>query len=102
MSEASESKRDGSKLQPNSGRGQFAKGDATLGGWCIDYKEYGKSFAISENVWAKICTDAFRSGNKEPALKLVLGSGQNKTRLFVISETMFHQMNEAYKEKYDE
>lgn len=102
MSEKGEAKRDGAKLQLNSGRGQFQKGDATLDGWCIDYKEYPKGFTVNKTAWGKICTDAFKSGNLEPALKIVLGEGGQKTRLFVISETMFHLMNEAYQEKYGE
>lgn len=102
MSEQSEAKRDGAKLQKNSGRGQFQKGDATLDGWCIDYKEYPKGISVNTDIWGKICTDAFKAGNLEPALKIVLGSGQQKTRLFVISETMFQLMNEAYQEKYGE
>ena len=102
MTEKSEAKRDGATLQPNSGRGRFAKGDAVLDGWCLDYKEYAKSFTVSMDVWAKISTDAFKAGNLEPALKLILGSGQQKIRLFVISESMFELMHEAYKEKYEQ
>ena len=99
MSEALEAKRDGAKLQPNSGRGKFAKGDATLDDFLIDYKEYPKGISVNTAIWGKVCTDALKV-DKEPALKLVLG-GKNKVRLFVISETMFHMMHEAYKEKYE-
>lgn len=100
MSEKIEAKRDGASLQPNSGRGRFNKGDATLDGWLIDYKEYPKGYTVNKESWAKVCTDAFRAGNLEPAIKIVLGEGQQKVRLFVVSETMFHLMNEAYTEKY--
>ena len=86
MSEASEAKRDGSKLQKNSGRGQYQKGDARLDIFTVDYKEYGKSFSLSRNVWAKVCTDAMRNDQSEPALKIVLGDGNNKVRLWVVAE----------------
>lgn len=87
MSEQEEIKRDGGVPQKNSGRGQVAKGDAVYDGyWLVDIKEYAKGFTVSVDSWAKICTDALRAGNLEPAFKLVLGEGQNKVRLFVISE----------------
>lgn len=96
MSEKSEAKRDGSRLQKNSGRGKHAKGDAVLGRWLIDIKEYGKSFSLSSNVWAKVCSDAFRAGGRNPALKVVLGTDDKKVRLFVISESDFHELNDCY------
>lgn len=102
MTELNEIKRDGAKAQKNSGRGQFQKGDATLGPFCYDIKEYGKSFSVSQAVWGKICTDAFRSGNMVPALKLVLGAGDRKTRVWVIGDEMFKEMLEAWEEKYGE
>jgi hypothetical protein len=85
MSEKSESKRDGSRLTPNSGRGQYQKGDAFLDIFTIDYKEYEKSFSLSTNVWGKVCTDAYRN-KSEPALKIILGAGNAKTRLWVVAE----------------
>lgn len=85
MSERSESKRDGSRLTKNSGRGQYEKGDAFLDVFTIDYKEYEKSFSVSQDVWAKICTDAYRN-KSEPALKIILGVGNSKTRLWVVAE----------------
>jgi hypothetical protein len=86
VSEGSESKRDGSRLTRNSGRGTFQKGDAFLGDFTVDYKEYAKSFTLSRSVWAKVCSDAMRNGATEPALKVVLGSGNEKTRLWVVAE----------------
>ena len=86
MSEASEVKRDGAKAQKNSGRGQYQKGDAILDIFTVDYKEYEKSFSISRDVWAKVCTDAMRNGQNEPALKVVLGAGNSKVRLWVVAE----------------
>jgi|ERR1044072_2572363 hypothetical protein len=100
MSEESEAKRDGAILQPNSGRGKHKKGDATLGPFLIDYKEYAKSFGVSISVWAKLSKDAILKGKKQPALKLVLGD-ERKTRVWVIGDEMFHEMLEAWREKYE-
>lgn len=100
MSEQSEIKKDGGKAQKNSGRGQIQKGDATLGPFCYDIKEFSQSFSLSRNVWGKVCTDAFRSGRMVPALKLVLGKDNEKVRLWVIDDGMFKEMLEAWEEKY--
>jgi len=103
MSEESEAKRDGATLQPNSGRGKHAKGDAILGPFLVDYKEYAKSFGVSIGVWGKLSTDAILKGRKQPALKLVLGANDgNKTRVWVIGDKMFHEMLEAWEEKHSE
>lgn len=98
MSERGEVLRDGARAQKNSGRGKFQKGDAVIGPFVYDIKEYSKSFSINPGFWSKACTDAFRSGNKEPALKIVMGD-VNKVRLWVISDDMFHEMLEAWTEK---
>lgn len=102
--EKEEIKRDGGKPQKNSGRGRIQKGDATLGPFCYDVKEYGKSFSLSMDVWAKISGDSYKSssGNDryEPALKIVLGEGNYKIRLWTIEDEMFKQMLEAWEEKY--
>ena len=86
MSEESEAKRDGARLQKNSGRGQYQKGDARMDIFTVDYKEYEKSFSINKTNWAKICMDAWKNGNTEPALKVILGSGNEKTRLWIVRE----------------
>ena len=97
MSEESEAKRDGAKTQPNSGRGKHKKGDAILGPFLIDYKEYASSFGVSIGVWAKLSKDAIIKGNKQPALKLVLGKeDQPKVRLWVIGDEQFHEMLRAW------
>lgn len=98
--EKEEIKRDGGKPQKNSGRGKIQKGDAILEPFCYDIKEYEKSFSLSKDVWAKVCDDAFRSGRREPALKIVLGRANGKTRLWVVEDMMFQQMREAWEEKY--
>jgi len=102
MSEANEIKKDGGTAQKNSGRGKIQKGDAKLGPFCYDIKEFSKSFGLSKAVWGKICTDAFRSGRMVPALKIVLGEANEKVRLWVIDDGMFKEMLEAWEEKYGE
>ncbi len=108
MSEELEAKRDGARLTHNSGRGVVEKGDATLGPFCIDYKEYNESFGVSRSVWSKTTRDAL-SMRRVPALKLVLGTKEetaayvdNRLRLWVIPDNMFHEMLEAWQEKYGE
>lgn len=96
MTEKQEIERDGSIAVKNSGRG-FHKGDARLGPFLVDYKEYASSFGVSRKTWAKICTDAIGEG-LQPALKLILGSGKDKVRMWVISEDMFNEMYEAWKD----
>ena len=98
--EKQEIKRDGGKAQKNSGRGKIQKGDAILEPFCYDIKEYEKSFSLSRTVWAKACDDAYRSGRREPALKIVLGVPGGKTRLWVVEDKMFQEMREAWLEKY--
>lgn len=99
MSEKREAERDGAELHRNSGRGVIEKGDARLGPFVIDYKEYDKQFGVSRSVWAKATSDALRH-RRQPALKLVLGDAEPKTRVWVIGDTMFHEMLEAWEEKY--
>jgi hypothetical protein len=81
-------------LVKNSGRGQV-KGDATWKDFVVDYKEYGKSFSINQDAWAKICTDAMKNDrNKSPLLKLIIGTGQKKVRLAVIEFAVLEDMVE--------
>ena len=99
LSEKGEAKRDGAKQQKNSGRGKIQKGDATWNGFVVDYKEYSKSISISEEIWAKICTDTFKvSRDKYPVLKLILGEGSSKTRLAVIEWSLLEQLVEKWEE----
>ncbi|WMI33464.1 holliday junction resolvase [Streptomyces phage Kenrey] len=101
MSEAEEIKRDGATPVKNSGRG-LHKGDAILEPFLVDYKEYSKSFGVTQEMWAKVSTDSIKNGRRQPALKLVIGKeGEVRTRLWVIGDEMFHEMLEAWKEKYD-
>jgi hypothetical protein len=95
--EKGESKRDGSKLQKNSGRGKIQKGDAVWHDFVVDYKHYSNSISISKEIWAKICTDTFKvSRDKYPVLKLILGENGTKTRLAVIEWALFEQMVECW------
>jgi hypothetical protein len=97
LSERGEAKRDGAKLQKNSGRGKIQKGDARMGNFVVDYKEYSKSISISEEIWAKICTDTFKVDRSAyPLLKLILGEGARKTRLAVIEWALFEEMLECW------
>lgn len=91
MTEASEAKRWGGKLQANSGRGKHEKGDAIVDKFVVDIKEYSKSFGLSKAVWGKISTDAVKQG-KRPALNIVLGDNDGrKVRVWVISESDFQE-----------
>mgnify|MGYP003335730536 CR=1 FL=1 len=100
MSERGEAKRDKAKQQKNSGRGKIQKGDATWNGFVVDYKEYAKSISVSEEIWAKICTDTFKVNRSyHPLLKLVLGQGSSKTRLAVVEWALFEEMVEAWQNK---
>jgi hypothetical protein len=94
MSERGELKKMGAKAQKNSGRGQFQKGDGILGSFVVDVKEYSKSYSISQDTWAKICTDALKhEKDKNPVIQLVLGNG-SVVRLAVVEWSLFEQMRE--------
>lgn len=86
MSEKSELKRAGARPMKNSGRGQYQKGDGMVDIFTVDIKEYPKGFTVNKTNWAKICADAIRNSHSEPALKVVLGEGGSKTRLWIVAE----------------
>jgi outer membrane phospholipase A len=90
MSEKNESKRIGAKQHKNSGR-NTKKGDATWHNFTIDFKETPKSFTINKDVWAKATTDAIKNNN-DPAIVVVLGEGNIKTRLAIIELELLEQM----------
>jgi hypothetical protein len=98
-SEKREIARFGGKPQKNSGRGKFNKGDAVLGPFTVDVKEYKKSYSLSRENWAKICTDAAKNGN-EPVLMLAIGDGAETVRIWAVGDQMFKSMLEAWEEKY--
>jgi len=102
MSEKNEIKRDGARAQKNSGRGQYLKGDATWGFFLVDYKESSKSFSLSKQVWAKLCSDTWRvSRDRSPALKVIIGEGNEKVRLAVIEWSILEELVRVY-EKHNE
>lgn len=90
MSERSESKRIGAKQHKNSGRNN-TKGDASWNNFVIDFKEVGKSFTLNKEVWAKAVTDAIKK-NSDPAIVVVLGTGNTKVRLAIIEMDMLEQL----------
>jgi hypothetical protein len=81
MTERGEAKRDGAKQQKNSGRGDYSKGDAQWKSFVVDYKEYSSSISISEKMWAKICTDTY------------------KTRLAVIEWALLEELMDAWENR---
>lgn len=94
MSERSEIKKIGGKAHKNSGRGQYQKSDATWNRFIVDIKEYQKSFAINQDAWAKVVTDALRTDTtKDPALMLVIGD-KSKIRLAVIEWAVLEELVE--------
>ncbi len=101
MSEAAEVKRDGAKATKNSGRGHYQKGDAILDIFTVDYKEYPKGFTVNQDNWAKICMDAIRNSHSEPALKVILGSGNSKTRLWIVAEHIIEDYIRLRKQEED-
>lgn len=93
MSEKGEAKRIGARLHKNSGRNNI-KGDASWNNYILDFKEFSKSFSITQNVWAKIVTDTLRVDKaKSPVIMLVLGE-QHKTRLAIIEWSEFERLVE--------
>jgi hypothetical protein len=92
MSERSESKRIGAKQHKNSGR-NTKKGDATWQNFTVDFKEYPKGFTVNQDNWAKAVTDAIRNGN-DPAIVVVLGEGNRKTRLAIVELSLLEQLLE--------
>jgi len=92
MSERNESKRINAKQHKNSGR-NTKKGDATWRNFVVDFKEALKSFTINQDVWAKAVTDSIKAGtDKSPAIVVILGEGNKKTRLAIIEFDLLDQL----------
>jgi hypothetical protein len=99
MSEKTESKRISAKQHKNSGR-NTQKGDATWRDFVIDFKETEKSFTINQDIWAKAVTDSIKAGkDKSPAIVVILGEGNKKTRLAIIEFDLLDQL--TWEAKYD-
>lgn len=96
MSERGEIKRINAKGHKNSGR-NTKKGDATWNNFTVDFKEYPKGFTVNQDNWAKAVTDALRNNN-DPAIVVVLGEGNKKTRLAIIELELLEQILEENKQ----
>lgn len=95
--EASELKRMGAKVHKNSGRGMI-KGDGSLEEFVVDVKEYNKSYSISVDNWAKICTDTMKvDKSKSPMLQLVLTDEGKTIRLSVVEWSILEELLERAK-----
>lgn len=92
--EKQEARKIGADVHKNSGRGKIQKGDASNELFVIDFKFVNKSFTVSKEVWAKICTDAVKTDpNKAPMLYVVI---DGSTRLAVIEYSMLEELMENY------
>ena len=92
--EKSEAKRMGATLHKNSGRGRVKKGDGTWRRFIVDWKFARKSFTLNKDVWAKVVTDTLKSDKeKNPALIIVLGEGQDIVRLAIIEQEILEQLD---------
>lgn len=95
--EASELKRMGAKVHKNSGRG-MVKADGSLEEFVVDVKEYNKSYSISVDNWAKICTDTMKvDKSKSPMLQLVLTDEGRTIRLSVVEWSILEELLERAK-----
>lgn len=92
MSERGEASRIGARQHKNSGRNHL-KGDATWKNFVVDFKEYPKGFTVNQDNWAKAVTDAMKS-KCDPAIIVVLGEGNVKTRLAIIELELLEQILE--------
>lgn len=91
MTERGEASRINARLHKNSGR-NYTKGDATWNQYVLDFKEFTKSFSLTQNVWAKVVTDTLKvDRQKSPAICLVL---DGKTRLAIIEWSEFERLVE--------
>ena len=71
------------------------KGDATWNNYVVDFKEYSKSFSLSQDVWAKAVTDCMKvDKTKSPAIIVILGEGNRKVRLAVIELDELERLTE--------
>ncbi len=105
MTERSEAKADGARLQANSGRGKHRKADATMSGtiakYVVDYKEYAKGFRLTPEIWAKLNTDAWQVDTQaEGILKLVIGT-DTPIRVAVVDWDHFMALNQEITELQD-
>lgn len=100
-SEKAELKKAGATPQRNSGRNAWEKGDGILEPFLVDVKEAKSSFTFSKKIWSKVCSDAIKHG-KEPALLIAVGENRDTVRTWIIGDTMFKQMLDAWIKEYGE
>jgi hypothetical protein len=95
MSERSETSRLGAKAIKNSGRG-IKKGDATWENFTVDFKEYPKGFTVNKEILSMYKIFAFKYKH-DPAIVVVLGETNRKTRLAIIELSLLEQLIEGNK-----
>jgi len=94
LRERSEAKRMGAKTTKNSGRG-MVKGDGRWHNFLVDWKFAKKSFTLNKDVWSKVVTDTLKSDReKNPALIIVLGEGNDIVRLAIIEQEVLEQLDD--------
>ena len=94
LRERSEAKRMGAKTTKNSGRG-MVKGDGRWRNFLVDWKFAKKSFTLNKDVWSKVVTDTLKSDReKNPALIIVLGEGNDIVRLAIIEQEVLEQLDD--------
>lgn len=92
--EKAEAKRMGAELHKNSGRGKVKKGDGNWRRFIVDWKFAAKSFTLNKDVWAKVVTDTLKSDReKNPALIVVLGEGNETVRLVIIEQEVLEELD---------
>ena len=70
------------------------KADGTWRGFIVDWKFAKASFKLDKNVWAKVVTDTLKSDKeKNPALIIVLGEGNETVRLAIIEQEVLEQLD---------
>jgi len=82
----------GATPHPRSGRGHFLKADGSDSQFVWDVKEAEKSFRLTQDVWKKICSDAYHTDPyKDPGLIIVLGG---KTELVLIEAMVLKHLRQ--------
>jgi len=70
------------------------KGDGTWKRFLVDWKFAKKSFTLNKDVWSKVVTDTLKSDReKNPALIIVLGEGNDIVRLAIIEQEVLEQLD---------
>ncbi len=104
MREAREIRADGATPIPNSGRGML-KGDAVLGNYLLDYKDYTNSFSISLKALHKHARDSWKAHHKIPCQAVTInpkeGSNDRAMKVAIIPWNAFQDLLETER-KYEE